>query len=103
MSTATLTVNDSKEALLARIAELEKVKTLAGRQFKITTGLDKDGKRVNDGGQVSVYGVGRFPITKTYTQWQMLAKLIPALLAFLEEHKTECSFRTEEQKEAAGL
>jgi hypothetical protein len=50
----------TKEELLARIAELEK-----------QAGAKKTGKlefRVGDKGGVSVYGLGRFPITLYYEQ-----------------------------------
>src|ERR1700730_15127904 len=45
------------EELKARVAELEKQKTLGGLQF-----------RVGDKGGVSVYGLGRFPVTLYYEQ-----------------------------------
>jgi hypothetical protein len=88
MSTAQLTVNDTKEALLARIAELETRKAVNSRLFQITPT-----------GQVSMYGAGKFPVTKTYVQWQIIAKNMPALLVFLEEHKNEVSFKSDEQRE----
>ena len=51
----------TKEELLARIAELEK--QTAGRK-KGTLEF-----RVGEKGGVSVYGLGRFPVTLYYEQW----------------------------------
>ena len=51
----------TKEELMARIAELEK-----------QAGGKKSGKlefKVGDKGGVSVYGLGRFPVTLYYEQW----------------------------------
>jgi hypothetical protein len=69
----------SKEELLARIAELEK---------QVTT--KKTGRlefRVSEKGGVSVYGLGRFPVTLYYEQWQRLLGTSEELGKFLEENK----------------
>jgi hypothetical protein len=54
----------TKEELLARIAELEK--QVGGKN---TGDLEF---RVSDKGGVSVYGLGRFPVTLYYEQWVRL-------------------------------
>jgi hypothetical protein len=69
----------SKEELLARIAELEK--QVGGRrggrlEFK-----------VSEKGAVSVYGLGRFPVTLYYEQWTRLLDSADGLRAFLEDNK----------------
>jgi hypothetical protein len=69
----------SKEELLARIAELEKQ---AGARKR--TGLEF---RVGEKGGVSVYGLGRFPVTLYYEQWIRLLEAADGLHAFLEENK----------------
>jgi hypothetical protein len=69
----------SKEELLARIAELEK---------QVTT--KKTGRlefRVSEKGGVSVYGLGRFPVTLYYEQWQRLLGASEDLGKFLQENK----------------
>ncbi len=69
----------TKEELLARIAELEK--QAAGR---------KKGAlefRVGEKGGVSVYGLGRFPVTLYYEQWVRLLDASNDLRAFLEGNK----------------
>ena len=60
---------------MARIAELEKQ---VGGQ-----------KRVSDKGGVSVYGLGRFPVTLYYEQWVRLLDSADGLWAFLEENKSK--------------
>jgi len=69
----------TKEELMARIAELEK--KAEGR---------KKGAlefRVGEKGGVSVYGLGRFPVTLYYEQWVRLLDMSKDLREFLEENK----------------
>jgi hypothetical protein len=70
----------TKEELLARIAELEseaaKKKNTGSMSFK-----------VSEKGAVSVYGMGRFPVTLYYEQWLKLFAAAEQLRAFLEENK----------------
>ena len=77
----------TKEELLARIAELEK--QVGGR---------KAGKlefRVSDKGGVSVYGLGRFPVTLYYEQWIRLLDSADGLRTFLEENKSKLKLKSE--------
>ncbi|HMD32738.1 MAG TPA: hypothetical protein VKG84_12570 [Candidatus Acidoferrales bacterium] len=69
----------TKEELLARIAELEKQ---SGSRKKGTLEF-----RVGEKGGVSVYGLGRFPVTLYYEQWIRLLDAHEGLRAFLEENK----------------
>ena len=69
----------TKEELQARIAELEK--QVSGRK---TGRLEF---RVSEKGGVSVYGLGRFPVTLYYEQWTRLLGAAEDLHAFLEENK----------------
>ena len=75
----------SYEELKARVEELEKV---AGR---------KRGElelRVSDKGGVSVYGLGRFPVTLYYEQWVRLLESAERLREFLEENKPKLKLKT---------
>jgi len=75
----------TKEELLARIAELEK-----------QVGPRKTGSlefRVSEKGAVSVYGLGRFPVTLYYEQWTRLLNSADALRAFLEENKNKLKLK----------
>ena len=78
----------TKEELIARIAELEKQVTgkKAGRmEF-----------RVSEKGGVSVYGLGRFPVTLYYEQWQRLLGAADELKVFLETHKGKLKLKSGE-------
>ena len=69
----------TRDELMARIAELEKQATSkkSGRlEFK-----------VSEKGGVSVYGLGRFPVTLYYEQWIRLLSSADTLRQFLEENK----------------
>ncbi len=75
----------SKEDLMARIAELEK-----------QVGAKKSGDldfRVGAKGGVSVYGLGRFPVTLYYEQWNKLLDAAKDLRAFLEANKSRLKLR----------
>ena len=77
----------SKEELLARIAELEK-----------QAGSKKQGSlefKVGGKGGVSVYGMGRFPVTLYYEQWVRLLDAADGLRAFLEENKSKLKLKSE--------
>ncbi|MGC1686281.1 MAG: hypothetical protein WA734_11730 [Candidatus Acidiferrales bacterium] len=70
----------SYEELKARVADLEK--QTGGRR----TGALKF--KVGEKGGVSVYGLGRFPVTLYYEQWIRLLDAGEKLRSFLEENKT---------------
>ncbi len=71
----------SYEELKARLAEMEK--EAAGRR------AGELEFRVGEKGGVSVYGLGRFPVTLYYEQWVRLLDAGAKLRAFLEENKTK--------------
>jgi hypothetical protein len=77
----------TKEELLARIAELE------------SQGARKRGSiefKVGEKGGVSVYGLGRFPVTLYYEQWNRLLDAAYELRSFLEENKSKLKLKTKE-------
>jgi hypothetical protein len=79
----------SYEELKARLAELEKQG--AGR---------RSGElefRVGEKGGVSVYGLGRFPVTLYYEQWIRLLDSSGRLLAFLQENKASGKLKLKEK------
>jgi hypothetical protein len=45
---------------------------------------------------VSVYGLGRFPVTLYYEQWTRLLEAVPELKAFLEEQKAAGKLKLKE-------
>ena len=53
--------------------------------------------RVGEKGGVSVYGLGRFPVTLYYEQWVRLLDTAPQLREFLESNKAEGKLKLKEQ------
>jgi hypothetical protein len=79
----------SYEELKVRLAELEKQKE--GRQ---PGELDF---KVGEKGGVSVYGLGRFPVTLYYEQWIRLLSAAERLRKFLEDNKAEGKLKLKEK------
>ncbi len=81
----------TKEELLARIAELEK-----------QAGPKKAGRlefRVSGKGGVSVYGLGRFPVTLYCEQWEALLAVADDLRAFVEDEKRRGTLKLKSRSE----
>lgn len=73
----------SYDELKAKLAELEAKQQRTGTMtFK-----------VSDKGGVSVYGLGRFPVTLYYEQWTKLLDKAPDLREFLEENKSKLKLK----------
>ncbi len=49
--------------------------------------------RVSEKGGVSVYGLGRFPVTLYYEQWTRLLEAAPELKKFLEDNKSKLKLK----------
>ena len=49
--------------------------------------------RVGEKGGVSVYGLGRFPVTLYYEQWTRLLEASEKLREFLEENKSKLKLK----------
>jgi hypothetical protein len=45
--------------------------------------------KVSEKGAISVYGMGRFPVTLYVEQWNTLLDSVDALRAFMRDHDTE--------------
>ena len=75
----------TKEELIKRIAELEQqahAKKPAGLEF-----------RVSEKGGVSIYGLGRFPVTLYYEQWMRLLAHTDELRTYIEENKSKLKLK----------
>lgn len=68
------------EELLRRIAELEKQVTKKPAAIKLSF-------KVSEKGAVSVYGLGRFPVSLYYEQWQRLLSSSEDLKNFMDANK----------------
>lgn len=69
--------------LQARIKQLEEQ---AAKRQKITFG-------VSEKGGVSVYGLGRFPVTLYVSQWDAFLPHVPELRAFIEANRSKLSVK----------
>jgi hypothetical protein len=67
---ASTTLNDTERAELARLREAEAKRTTIS--FK-----------VSPKGGLSVYGLGRFPVTLYKSQWTRLIAAVPAISSFI--------------------
>jgi hypothetical protein len=76
----------SYEELKARLSDLEKQVETKNRTGAI-------GFRVSEKGGVSVYGLGRFPVTLYYEQWTRLLDAVPDLKVFIEENKSKLKLK----------
>lgn len=72
------------EELKARLEQLEK------QGARKTGSLDF---RIGEKGGVSVYGLGRFPVTLYYEQWIRLLDAGDRLREFLEENKSKLKLK----------
>lgn len=75
----------TKEELLKRIAELEQQ-----AQAKKPAALEF---RVSEKGAISVYGLGRFPVTLYYEQWTRLLARADELRTFMDENKSKLKLK----------
>jgi hypothetical protein len=76
----------SYEELKARLAQLEKEVETKKRSGDLIF-------KVGEKGGVSVYGLGRFPVTLYYEQWNRLLGAVQDLKAFLEENKSKLKLK----------
>ena len=79
----------SYEELKAKLAQLEKEVETKKRSGDLIF-------KVGEKGGVSVYGLGRFPVTLYYEQWIRLLDNSEQLRQFLEENKSSLKLKTSE-------
>lgn len=91
---ATTTVDLSKmntQQLLAFIAAQEKEKAeLKAKNEALAKAASEQGSysvKIGRSGTVSVSGFGRYPLSHYKEQWRTLAKLIPAILTFIDQNE----------------
>ena len=67
-------------------AENEQLKSQRGRSVSL---------KVSEKGGVSVYGLGRFPVTLYKEQWTKLLAMSADILAFIKEHDAQLKAKPE--------
>ncbi len=79
--------DEDLRAELERVkAENERLKGQRGRAVSL---------KVSEKGGVSVYGLGRFPVTLYKEQWRKLLATTDEILAFIKEHDAELKAKPE--------
>lgn len=79
-------------AILADLSQgeiMQRYEAMVAENAKLTAALAAQSKRgisckVSEKGAVSVYGLGRFPVTLYRSQWERLAGEMEAVKAFIE-------------------
>jgi hypothetical protein len=74
------------EELKARLSQLEKQVETRKRSGTLDF-------KVGEKGGVSVYGLGRFPVTLYYEQWNRLLGAADDLKKFMEENKSKLKLK----------
>ncbi len=79
--------DEDLKAELARLkAENEQLKSQRGRSVSL---------KVSEKGGVSVYGLGRFPVTLYKEQWTKLLSMADEIRAFIKEHDANLKTKPE--------
>jgi hypothetical protein len=78
---------DLKQELERLRAENEQLKSHRGRSVSL---------KVSEKGGVSVYGLGRFPVTLYKEQWTKLLAMADEIRTFLKEHDGELKTKGDE-------
>jgi hypothetical protein len=74
------------EELKARLSQLEKEVETKKRSGEMTF-------KIGEKGGVSVYGLGRFPVTLYYEQWNRLLGAAEDIKKFMEENKSKLKLK----------
>jgi hypothetical protein len=79
--------DEELKAELERLrAENERLKSQRGRSVSL---------KVSEKGGVSVYGLGRFPVTLYKEQWTRLLAMAEDIRAFMKEHDSQLKTKPE--------
>ncbi len=73
-------------------AELEKLKA---ENERLKSQRGRAGLKVSEKGGVSVYGLGRFPVTLYKEQWTKLLGMADEIREFIKEHDAELKTKPE--------
>ena len=80
-----VTTNSKDKATSDLLAQLEALKAENERLKKQTT--NKLSLKVSEKGCLSIYGLGRFPLSAYASQWRRVIQMIPEIERFMAENK----------------
>jgi len=75
-------MSDQLQQLMAENAAL-KAAAVENAALKAATNFKPIGFKVSEKGALSVYGLGRFPVTLYKGQWERLIQALPSLQVFM--------------------
>src|SRR5436309_982761 len=75
---AAQTKDEGRRALLAQIAKLQ------AENDKLKQSQSRLTLKIGEKGALSVYGMGRFPVTLYRSQWERIIAFVPQIEAFIE-------------------
>ena len=80
-----MTAQDELQAELERL-RAENARLKSGAKSGVSM-------RVSEKGGLSVYGLGRFPVTLYPEQWQKLIEMAPEIRSFIEENRDKLKWK----------
>ena len=93
------TMSASKSALMAGLENLTREELMA-RLSELETRVPTNGIKVSSKGGVSVYGLGRFPVTLYLSQWERLLGMANEIKAFIEANRGKLKVKPGKDDEA---
>ena len=73
------------------------VERLRAENERLKTGRGRTSLKVSEKGGVSVYGLGRFPVTLYKEQWTKLLAMADEIRAFITEHDAQLKAKPESE------
>ena len=80
-----LQTNSKDKATSDLLAQLEQLKAENAKLKEAQT--SRISFEVSEKGALSLYGMGRFPVTLYKSQWERLIQVVPQILKFIEDNK----------------
>jgi hypothetical protein len=94
--------NNNDVAILAAQAEIERLKAENEKLRQAGANKAVSGMKVTEKGAVSVYGLGRFPVTLYRGQWERLLSQAEAIQAFIKANEARLSVKPATVPEATA-
>lgn len=82
---------NSETAMLAELARLRAENEVLKAKAKASQG--RLSMKIGEKGALSVYGLGRFPVTLYRSQWERLIEAIPNVQAFISAHAADLAVK----------
>lgn len=81
--------------ILPDLAAAKRIKELEAKLAEVEANADKvrTSLKVSSKGGVSVYGLGRFPVTLYLSQWEKLLGMVPEIKAFIKANESKLAVK----------